>query len=90
MFIFFELSLLWIRLSRLQDEQMETNENRERTNNHDGTIAPNHIDFEKIIDLPDAHQLINAESNLPMMVEEIQGYSDEKLVRCNNINLSHA
>lgn len=74
--------------SRLQDEPMETSENHEHINNHDGTTTPVHIDFEKNMDLPDNHHF--AESELPMMVEEIQGYSDEKLVRCNNIIVSHA
>lgn len=61
---------------------METSENHKRI---DGITAPVHIDFEKIIDLHENHQFILPDGEIPMVVEEIQGYSDEKLVRCNNI-----
>lgn len=66
---------------------METSENHARI---DDTKTPVHIDFEKIIDLSDNyHQLIQADGELPMVVEEIQGYADVKLVRCNNILVCH-
>lgn len=67
---------------------METNKNHARIDDTNTTI---HIDFEKVIDLSDNyyHQLIQADGELPMVVEETQGYSDDKLVRCNNILVCH-
>lgn len=65
---------------------METSENHER---FDDSTTPVHTDFEKIIDFSVNREMIQADSELPMVMEEIQGYSDEKMVRCKNIIVSH-
>lgn len=65
---------------------METSENHER---FDDTTTPVHTDFEKMIAFSENHELIQADSELPMVVAEIQGYSDGKMVRCKNIIVSH-
>lgn len=69
---------------------METSDNHERI---DGKTTVVHMDFEKIIDLPDNdYQLKQADSELPTrpVIEQNHGYSGEKLVSCNNnIIVSH-